>query len=847
MAGKLGEVFVEIIARDEKFKKALKFLESGTASAAKKISQNFGDAFSQKAVSRINAMTSAVSRQQRAIDALGRASSATGKIQGKFASAMLPSAMMAGRMAGRAAGQSAQLPAGRMAGPPTQSGGFSIGSAIGGGLAVAGVAALAGQAASMASSGFQYNAAIEQSTVSFSVLLGSQRNAIAMMDELRVFAAKTPFELPTLNQAAVSLLATKKIAQSEVLPILEKLGDAAAGSSEGFASMPRITRAISQMLTKGKIQAEEMMQLSEAGVPAWNALAGKMGKSTAEVQKLGEQGKLGTKEIMLLVEGLGDTYKGLADKQSKTFSGLRSTITDNVQKAFGDASKPLFDFTKKGMESLVKMMDSPAFGKFVGVISSGLQKAVDIATYLANNPIVQMAAKFAAVAAGVMLAAGAISLLAGKIAAIFTLAPVLAIGAEIAGIAALLTRTFEGPAGARITKMFQNIWIVIQEIGRNISENITPAMTKFGNYLSTLFGSGGNIQSGFDSFVESVVGGFKTFVDFIAIFTNDFGKTWDYLKTSAEYFVSSFTDRFLYTFNELVPFAIAGMFEGMLASGEVLVGKWKSLFSALVDFIATIFNGVIDSQKARIDGIVKAFEAIKSGRLGDAMAAVIGGEAEAQKTMSGAKAKATTDLAMAISPVLSEAGNAFKKAFTDVVKATPAFKESDKTLAIRADMDKQFAAMEEARRQTQNKRFDAIGFLAGGASKVGGMFSGVGSSFLSAMSAGGKAAMAKGPVADTIASIQQFASGIGGLFTGEAAKKKVGKSEFVGIGDMNKRIQERLDQSGDEAARKKAQATADKIREATQKTQEATENVKKFTGQAADSLSKMLGKLGLAP
>ena len=149
----------------------------------------------------------------------------------------------------------------------------SLGAIVSGGLILRGIGAAASSMSGLVEQGFSYNAAIEKATVSFNTLVGSERRAAALMEELRVFAAKTPFELPTLNKSAVALLATKKIASNEVLPILQKLGDAAAGSSEGFASMPRITRAISQMLTKGKIQAEEMMQLSEAGVPAWSALA----------------------------------------------------------------------------------------------------------------------------------------------------------------------------------------------------------------------------------------------------------------------------------------------------------------------------------------------------------------------------------------------------------------------------------------------------------------------------------------------------------------------------------------------------------------------------------------------
>lgn len=684
----------------------------------------------------------------------------------------------------------------RMAAP---SGGMGMGSMIGGGLALGGIALAASQVQSMASSAFAYNAAIEKSTVSFSTLLGSESRAVSLMGQLQKFAADTPFELPTLNQAAVSLLATKKIAQSQVLPILTKLGDAAAGSSEGFASMPRITRAVAQMLTKGRIQAEEMMQLSEAGVPAWTALAQKMGKSTAEVQKLSEKGKLGTKEIMLLVDGLGDTYAGLAAKQSQTYEGLSSTIKDNMGKAFGEAFKPLYDFTTKGMKQVVKVLDSPVFANFVGKFASGLQRSLDFAERLANNPLTKAVVKFAALTAGAIALASSISMIGTGVAAVFSMAPMIAFGAALGYVASLFHEAFAGPTGPEFVGMLRESWGLLKEIGANVSDALMPAFQSLAEIAGVTFGTGGTLQEGFNGFIRSALGGMKSLLDQVSILTSDFGKTWELSKMSADYAISYVGDRFLHLFNVQVPFAAAGMFDGMLAAGRVFIDKWRTLFEAMFESVGFLIGGMIDAQKARIDGLVRGLEAVKSGRLGDAMAEVGKGMIEAEKITGKAKFDAASNFAAKAGPVFSDALKSFNESFSRTMKAAPAFQESDKTSALGETIRKQWEAMKAARDQQREMRFstaDGMKRAMGGASDN---LAAAGTDIFTALKSGFMAAAEAKPVAD----ITKQVGGIMDFFNPPEDKgKKEQKSEFVGFAEMNKRIQGALGKSTEAADRK---------------------------------------------
>lgn len=191
----------------------------------------------------------------------------------------------------------------------------------------------------------------EQANIAFETMLGSQEKAQQFLGDLTKFANKTPFELPQLRDASKRMLAFG-FASESIIPTLTALGNAAAGLGVGSEGINRITLALGQMRAKSKVSAEEMMQLTEIGIPAWDILAKKMNVSTAQVMKLSEKGLIpANKAIDALVEGMNDRFPNMMNKQSKSLFGFWSTIKDtfnnNIVKKWGDGLaqtlKPRFD------------------------------------------------------------------------------------------------------------------------------------------------------------------------------------------------------------------------------------------------------------------------------------------------------------------------------------------------------------------------------------------------------------------------------------------------------------------------------------------------------------------------
>lgn len=230
--------------------------------------------------------------------------------------------------------------------------------------------------------GVKFNADMEQANVAFTTLLGSAKASQKMLADLKKFSAETPFEFPGIEKSAKLMLAMGFNAQ-QIMPNLQSIGDAVAAIGGNQDTLNGVTMALGQMLTKGKVSAEEMNQLAERGIGGWEILSQKLGKSKAELMKMAEQGKLLADEALpQLLEGLGEKYAGAMEKQSKTFNGLMSTLKDLGRFFLGDVTKALFDKLKGSVEGLsAKYNELQKNGKikeWADKISSALLKMWDI-------------------------------------------------------------------------------------------------------------------------------------------------------------------------------------------------------------------------------------------------------------------------------------------------------------------------------------------------------------------------------------------------------------------------------------------------------------------------------------
>jgi len=175
----------------------------------------------------------------------------------------------------------------------------------------------------------------------FEALIGSGQKAKQFLEELKAFAASTPFEFPELLDASKRMMALGFSAEA-VIPTMRAIGDTVAGLGGGKALIDRITLALGQMTTAGKVNAQDMRQLTEAGIGAWQILADKIGVSIPQAMEMAKKGMISSAEaVPAILEGMQAKFGGLMEAQMQTLTGRWSNVKDQISFVLADIGKAL--------------------------------------------------------------------------------------------------------------------------------------------------------------------------------------------------------------------------------------------------------------------------------------------------------------------------------------------------------------------------------------------------------------------------------------------------------------------------------------------------------------------------
>jgi tape measure domain-containing protein len=187
---------------------------------------------------------------------------------------------------------------------------------------------------------------MEQTNIAFKTMLGSSTAAEKHLKELKDFALATPFEFEDLTAASKKMQALGFSAR-EVLPTLRIIGDAASGLGMGAEGINRITLALGQMKAKGVVSAEEMRQLAEAGIPAWQILAKTLNTDVAGAMKLVEKRAVDSATaVPALLAGMNSKFGGMMQAQSETMLGQWSNFKDKMTFTLAEIGTALMPVAK---------------------------------------------------------------------------------------------------------------------------------------------------------------------------------------------------------------------------------------------------------------------------------------------------------------------------------------------------------------------------------------------------------------------------------------------------------------------------------------------------------------------
>lgn len=205
--------------------------------------------------------------------------------------------------------------------------------------------------------GIDGNASLETSITSWTTLLGTQEQAKQMMDDITNYAASTPFSKVGVDEMAKQL-SNAGFAGEDLFNQLTKFGN--MGSAFGIQedSLKEMVRQYSQVQMAQVAYTEDLNILQDRGIPIYKGLAEVMGVTVAEVKKMAGEGKITADIYNEAINSIASNTEGAMEAQSKTFSGLMSTLQDVTTNIVTKVVEPLFNKVSELLNIAMPILDS---------------------------------------------------------------------------------------------------------------------------------------------------------------------------------------------------------------------------------------------------------------------------------------------------------------------------------------------------------------------------------------------------------------------------------------------------------------------------------------------------------
>jgi tape measure domain-containing protein len=299
-------------------------------------------------------------------------------------------------------------------------------------------------------------AEFENLSVSLESAEGSAEKGQKALAWITEFAKKTPLELNTTTKAYMLL---KNAGINPMNGSLMALVDANAKVNGSQDDMIEKTRQLGQAWMKGKLQMEEINVLTERHVAVVPLLAKALGTTDKAVMELVGDSKIGRKEIALLIEEMGKDAAGAAEKQSRTWTGMTSTLSDTWQGFVRDVMTKgqAFDLLKDRLQKLIDTLNyltTPEGMKETQVYADQLRKTLEAiesgaqAAWAELKELKTMVGGWGNLVKGVLVGitaimAGPLLMAVTTLIAMFATNPILLGLTLIAGVVVLIVRNWD--------------------------------------------------------------------------------------------------------------------------------------------------------------------------------------------------------------------------------------------------------------------------------------------------------------------------------------------------------------------------------------------------------------------
>lgn len=351
-------------------------------------------------------------------------------------------------------------------------------SALKKGLKVAGLASLGASVGGAISAGLYKGlgrlTAIEQAQAKLKGLGHSAQSVSTIMDNALASVKGTAFGLEEAASVAASSVAAGIRPGKELEKTLKLVADASTIAGRDMGSMGTI---FNKVIAQGKVQGDELMQLSEAGIPALALLSKQMGKTTTEVSGMIKKGQIDAKTFM---DAIGKGMPGAALAAGQTTQGAFKNMGAAAGRLGATLAGPFYHQARDAFSGMTELLDSmdataqPVMKRFEGYIRGTMVPALRSMAPEAKTAFTALGDSLSSVVSAGELdqaKASAVTVLTGMRDAAIALAPPL-----------LRLVTVAAQVGAAISvdtwKIFADVLNATAEIAEHVVAPITSVVAK---------------------------------------------------------------------------------------------------------------------------------------------------------------------------------------------------------------------------------------------------------------------------------------------------------------------------------------------------------------------------------
>ena len=415
------------------------------------------------------------------------------------------------------------------------------------------------------------NAQVRQVVSSESEYLAIQRQLLDVANNTRASLESTANLYVSTSRA----LKDYGYTQQEILTFTEATNNAMAIGGVQAQQQAAALMQLSQALGSGVLQGDEFKSIAEAAPILLDTIAEYMGKSRAEIKKLGSEGQLTADVIFKAISGASEKFGEQAAKMPMTMGQALTVFSNNWQSM---VSKLLNDSgAMSGIAAIIKL------------IADNLNLVVPI---VAGFAVAVAAAVAPTLALNVALLANPFGIVAVAIGAVIGL--IAQFGDEI---------DVFGDGWSNLSDVIQAVWQVITE---TIGEAVDTVKSWFGELTAWVDESVG----GWSAVFERVMGLISSTIGaYVNVYINTFATGWMLIKEAANNMPQFFAN---------LGKAIGNVF---ISAIEWMVNKAVGMINSMIDFAnkAASMVGISGIEKLNNVQMGRMDDGGLGGRIADSM------------------------------------------------------------------------------------------------------------------------------------------------------------------------------------------------------------------------------------